>query len=130
MVFRLDKNSIMDPTRPSGGSPRSDLLEEHSNAGGYPRILPPQKKKRDLLELHHIPSLCSAPRTDSSLLRTPHNGARFTTFLAQADAIKILMRGFLDFMSMLDFRARFLNLRIAPEALQQCPFLFVSRHLL
>ena len=51
-------------------------------------------------------------------------------FLAQADAIKILMRGFLDFLRMLDFRPRFLNIRIARELLQQCPFLFVSRLLL
>src|SRR5215475_3115824 len=72
----------------------------------------------------------SAPRTDSSLLQTPHNGVRFTTFLAQADTIEILTKGLVDFLSMLDFRPRFLNIRIARELLQQCPFLFVSRLLL
>jgi len=72
----------------------------------------------------------SAPRTNSSLLQTPHNGVRFTTFLAQADTIEILTQGLVDFLSMLDFRPRFLNIRIAREPLQQCPFLFVSRLLL
>ena len=51
-------------------------------------------------------------------------------FLAQADTIKTLMKGLFDFLSMLGFRPRLLNIRIAREVLQQCPFLFLSRLLL
>jgi hypothetical protein len=40
------------------------------------------------------------------------------------------MKGLFDFLSMLDFRPRFLNIRIAREVLQECPFLFLSRLLL
>ena len=45
-------------------------------------------------------------------------------FLAQANTIEILTKG------LVDFRPRFLNIGIARELLQQCPFLFVSRLLL
>jgi hypothetical protein len=40
------------------------------------------------------------------------------------------MKGLFDFLSMLDFRSRFLNIAIAREVLQQCFFLFVNRLLL
>jgi hypothetical protein len=57
----------------------------------------------------------------------PHNGVGSTTFLAQTDTIKISMKGLFDFLSMLGFRPRLLNIRIAREVLQQCPLLFLSR---
>ena len=44
--------------------------------------------------------------------------------------MKILIKGLFDFLSMLDFRLRFLNIRIAREVPLQCPFLFLSRLLL
>ena len=40
------------------------------------------------------------------------------------------MKDLFDFLSMLDFRSRFLNIRIAREVLQQCFFLFDSNLLL
>jgi hypothetical protein len=55
---------------------------------------------------------------------------RIYSFLAQADTIKILMKGLFDFLSMLEFRPRLLNIKIAREVLQRCPCLFVSRLLL
>ena len=39
----------MDPTRPSGGSPRSDLLEEHSNAGDIPGFYLLKKRSETFL---------------------------------------------------------------------------------
>jgi hypothetical protein len=45
----------------------------------------------------------SEPPTQSSS-PAPHNSARFTTFLAQAATIEILMKGLFDFLSMLEFR--------------------------
>jgi hypothetical protein len=93
-------------------------------------------------EVEHPRRLASrrvSPRLPE-LIEPPTNGVvtkartsqhdRIYSFLAQANTIEIFIKGLFDFLSMLDFRHRFLNIRIARELLQQCPFLFVSGLLL
>jgi len=53
--------------------------------------------------------------------------AGFAAFSAQADTIKILTKSHFDFLNMLEFRPRLLNIRNAREALQQCLCVFFSR---
>src|SRR4029077_17120977 len=89
--------------------------------------------KRSVLGLHNTTPFSKLPCvvTDRMILVDfPHNGSGSTAFLAKADTIIILMKGLFDFLSMLEFRPRLLNVRIAREVLRQCPCFFVNRLLL
>jgi hypothetical protein len=55
-------------------------------------------------------------RVPSFSMPAPHNGAEFTAYLAQADPIKIFMKGLLDFLRTLEFSPRLSNVRIAKQA--------------
>jgi hypothetical protein len=123
--------------RLTGGDLRSSLPEESSREE-IPAFYFLEKKGREtflFLAVAVYQRSFPAPRTDLSLLQkepklAPHNGAGFTAFLAQADTIKFLMKGLFDSLSILEFRPRLLDIRIARDVLQQCPCLFVSRLLL
>jgi len=57
-------------------------------------------------------------RRSQELGRLSAKWRRIYSFLAQADTIKILVKGLFDFLSMLDFRPRPFNIGIARKALQ------------